>query len=61
VPRLGPRDAQQRAGTVEHAVGGSEQRRRDLLVLPGERHGQRNPSARAYVSRRVTEFFAETL
>jgi len=33
----------------------------DLLVLPGERHGQRNPSTRAYVSRRVTEFFAENL
>ena len=33
----------------------------DLLVLPGERHGQRVASTRAYVSQRVTEFFAENL
>ncbi|MDB5212491.1 MAG: peptidase, partial [Myxococcaceae bacterium] len=33
----------------------------DLLVLPGERHGQRTPSTRAYVSQRVTEFFAQNL
>jgi dipeptidyl-peptidase-4 len=33
----------------------------DLLVLPGERHGQRVPATRAYVSQRVTEFFAENL
>jgi dipeptidyl-peptidase-4 len=33
----------------------------DLLVLPAERHGQRTPAARAYVSQRIAEFFAENL
>jgi dipeptidyl-peptidase 4 len=33
----------------------------ELLVLPGERHGQRTPGTRAYVSQRVATFFAENL
>ena len=31
----------------------------DLLVFPGERHGNRSPLARAYVNQRIAEFFAE--
>jgi len=33
----------------------------DLLVLPGERHGLRAQTARAYVPQRVATFFAENL
>lgn len=33
----------------------------DLLVLPGERHGLRAPAARAYVNERIATFFAENL
>lgn len=33
----------------------------DLLVLPGERHGLRAPAARAYVPERIASFFAENL
>lgn len=33
----------------------------DLLVLPSERHGQRAPASRAYVSQRVATFFADNL
>ncbi len=33
----------------------------DSLVLPGERHGYRDPVVRAYVYRRVADFFAENL
>lgn len=33
----------------------------DLLVLPSERHGQRTPGTRAYVSQRVATFLAENL
>lgn len=33
----------------------------DLLVLPSERHGQRTPSTRAYVSQRVASFFVDNL
>lgn len=33
----------------------------DLLALPSERHGQRNPATRAYVSQRVVSFFADQL
>jgi dipeptidyl-peptidase-4 len=36
-------------------------KRFDLLVLPGERHGLRAPAARSYVPERVAEFFAENL
>ena len=33
----------------------------DLLVLPGERHGTRNPAAKAYVFERIADFFAQNL
>jgi dipeptidyl-peptidase-4 len=33
----------------------------DLLVLPGERHGFRAPAARAYIPERVADYFAEHL
>ena len=33
----------------------------ELLALPGERHGQRAPGTRAYVSQRVATFFADAL
>lgn len=36
-------------------------KRFDLLVLPGERHGLRAPAARAYVPERIAEYFAENL
>jgi dipeptidyl-peptidase-4 len=36
-------------------------KRFDLLVLPGERHGLRAPAARVYVPERVAGFFAESL
>ena len=36
-------------------------KRFELLVLPGERHGLRAPAARAYVPKRIAEFFAENL
>jgi dipeptidyl-peptidase 4 len=36
-------------------------KRFDLLVLPGERHGVRAPAARVYVPERVAEYFAENL
>ena len=36
-------------------------KRFDLLVLPGERHGLRAPTARAYVPKRIADFFAENL
>jgi dipeptidyl-peptidase-4 len=36
-------------------------KRFDLLVLPGERHGLRAPAARVYVPEKVAEFFAENL
>ncbi len=33
----------------------------DLLVLPGERHGYRNPGTKRYVNRRVIDYFVEHL
>jgi hypothetical protein len=30
-------------------------------VFPGERHGTRDPAAKEWSSRKVTDFFAETL
>jgi dipeptidyl-peptidase-4 len=36
-------------------------KRFELLVLPGERHGLRAPAARAYVPERIADFFAENL
>ena len=33
----------------------------DLLVLPGERHGTRNPKTRQYVTRRVVDYLTENL
>lgn len=33
----------------------------DLLVLPGERHGYRNPATKRYVTRRVVDYFVEHL
>lgn len=36
-------------------------RRFDLLVLPGERHGLRAPAVRAYVPDRIAQFFADNL
>ncbi len=33
----------------------------ELLVLPGERHGLRAPAARAYIPERIADFFAENL
>lgn len=33
----------------------------DSLVLPGERHGYRDPNTKAYVYRRITNFLVETL
>lgn len=33
----------------------------DLLVLPGERHGLRAPSARTYMPERIAAFFADNL
>ena len=36
-------------------------KRFELLVLPGERHGLRAPTARAYVPKRIADFFAENL
>ncbi|MBX3227876.1 MAG: alpha/beta fold hydrolase [Labilithrix sp.] len=36
-------------------------KRFELLVLPGERHGLRIPAARAYMPARIASFFAENL
>ncbi|MEZ4293380.1 MAG: DPP IV N-terminal domain-containing protein [Polyangiaceae bacterium] len=36
-------------------------KRFDLLVLPGERHGYRSPAARSYAFRRVASYLAENL
>jgi len=36
-------------------------KRFDLLVLPSERHGQRKPATRAYVSQRIVTFLTENL
>ena len=33
----------------------------DLLVFPGERHGQRNPASKAYANERIARFFVERL
>ncbi len=33
----------------------------DFFVFPGERHGTRDPAAKEWSSRKVTDFFAETL
>lgn len=33
----------------------------DLLVFPGERHGQRNPANKAYANERIARFFVERL
>ena len=33
----------------------------DLFVFPGERHGTRAPAAKEWSSRKVAEFFVETL
>ena len=39
----------------------SEGKRFELLVLPSERHGQRKPATRAYVSQRVATFLVDNL
>lgn len=36
-------------------------KRFDLLILPGERHGVRAPAARIYMPERVAEYFADNL
>ncbi len=36
-------------------------KRFDVFVLPGERHGVRAPAARSYVPERIAEYFAEHL
>jgi dipeptidyl-peptidase-4 len=33
----------------------------DLLVLPGERHGVRAPAARAYMPKKIIDYFVENL
>lgn len=33
----------------------------DMVVLPGERHGTKDPAAKEWASRKIAEFFADTL
>ena len=33
----------------------------DMVVLPGERHGTKDPAAKEWASRKLAEFFVETL
>ena len=37
------------------------QRPFDMVVLPGERHGTKDPGAKEWISRKIADYFAETL